>query len=114
MTNPLDRVRPRVTDMHVGSFRPEVMVDDGAEGGIKFGAPVAKAAKRACASCEGSPGEPLAQLRAGQLGVDQRAERPSPTMPLPSILPLEIHWETQDALTLHSLANSDLRMADKG
>ena len=70
MTNPLDRLRPRVTDMHDGSFRPEVMVDDGAEGGIKFGAPVAKAAKRARASWEGSPGEPLAQLRAGQLGVD--------------------------------------------
>ena len=70
MTNPLDRLRPRVTDMHDGSFRPEVIVDDGAEGGIKFGAPVAKAAKRARASCEGSRGEPLAQLRAGQLGVD--------------------------------------------
>ncbi len=54
MTNPLYRLRPRVTDMHDGSFRPKVIVDDGAEGGIKFGVPVAKAAKRARASCGGS------------------------------------------------------------
>ena len=72
MTNPLYRLSPRVTDMHDGSFRPTVIGDDGAEGGIKFGALVAKAAKRARASCRGQRGEPLAQLRAGQLGVDQR------------------------------------------
>ena len=47
MTNPLYRLRPRVTDMHDGSFRPTVIGDDGAEGGIKFGEPLATVAEAA-------------------------------------------------------------------
>lgn len=47
MTNPLYRLRPPVTDMHDCSFRAEVIVDDGAGGGIKFGAPVVTVAEAA-------------------------------------------------------------------
>ena len=60
MTNSaLCRLRPRVTDMMNGTFRPEVVIDDGARGDIKLGAPVAtieEANRLAAAACEGSPG----------------------------------------------------------
>jgi hypothetical protein len=35
------RFIPRVTDMRNGTFRPEVVIDDGALGDIIIGAPVA-------------------------------------------------------------------------
>lgn len=49
------RLRPRVQDMHNGTFQPIVVMEDGGDGRVIFGDPVAtlkEAGDLACDACE--------------------------------------------------------------
>ena len=51
---------PRVTDMHDGTFRPEIVIDDGSTGDIIFLEPmpsISAAWERACDAIEIVPGD---------------------------------------------------------
>ena len=71
------RLRPRVQDMHNGSFQPIVVCDDGAQGGVIFGDPVAtlkEAGDAACDACERAL--PAGDWRDGWLAVSHGAVGP--------------------------------------